>query len=311
LIGIDVVLKTGLTPSASGSAYFELEPSTQPISGVKSLRNNSSGLKLTCTVHGPRPLPRSATFSSHLLLSTHVKFAPFAARERKGYIRDSSERDLGAHLETALRGILIGERWPKSGLEVIITVLEGEEDRLEDDGRGITRSDDGHANGWGLMSILSGCITVASAAIADAGIDCIDLVTGGVAAIVRQPNQIPLQHPQDSNFKSDGASTSTSIIVDPDPAEHQEMVAACVVGYLQSRDELTEIWVKGNISRPSNTRSSEHSGLELLIDQAIEAASSARRVLTEAIIESTEFKIRRSKANAQGLIETKMQQKAV
>ncbi len=206
---------------------------------------------------------------------------------------------------------MIGERWPKSGLEVNITVLEGEEDRLEDDGRGITRSDDGHANGWGLMSILSGCITVASAAIADAGIDCIDLVTGGVAAIVRQPNQIPLQHPQDSNFKSDGAGTSTSIIVDPDPAEHQEMVAACVVGYLQSRDELTEIWVKGDISRPSNTKRSEHSGLELLIDQAIEAASSARRVLTETILESTEFKIQRSKANAQSLIETKMQQKAI
>lgn len=206
---------------------------------------------------------------------------------------------------------MIGERWPKSSLEVIITVLEGEEDRLEDDGRGLTRSDDGHAKVWGLMSILSGCITVASAAIADAGIDCIDLITGGVAAIVRQPNQMPLQHPQDPNFENDGAGTPTSIVVDPDPAEHQDMVAACVVGYLQSRDELTEIWAKGDISRPSNKRSSEHSGFESLIDQAIEAASSARRVLTEAIVESTEFKIRRSKANAQGLIDTKMQQKAV
>lgn len=206
---------------------------------------------------------------------------------------------------------MIGERWPKSGLEVIITVLEGEEDHLEDGRSQITRSDDGHANGWGLMLILSGCLTVASAAIADAGIDCVDLLTGGVAAIVRQPSQIPLQHPQNSNFKSDGAITSTQIIMDPDPSEHQNVVAACVVGYLQSRDELTEIWAKGDTSRPSNTKSSEQSGLELLIDQAIEAASLARLVLTEAILESTELKLQRSKVNLQGLTEARMQQKAL
>ncbi len=182
------VIKTGLTPSASGSAYLEFEPST-PTRASKSLASKTSALKLTCTVHGPRPLPRSAPFSPQLLLSTRIKFAPFAERQRRGYIPNAGEQDLAAHLETALRGVLIGERWPKSGVDVVITVLESEDDNAWNNGQ---LSESGRRDCWGMMSILSGCITVASAAIVDAGIDCIDVVTGGVAAIVREPTA-PLQ----------------------------------------------------------------------------------------------------------------------
>merc|ERR1711977_376795 len=140
-------LKTGVTPSASGSAYLELEASKAPNSRAPGLASlSTSGLKLTCTVHGPRPLPKNAPFSPHIILSTHVKYAPFATRKRRGYLRDSSERDLGVHLETALRGVIIGDRWPKSGVEVIITILEGEEDQWWGDDRGgsITAGDWGY-----------------------------------------------------------------------------------------------------------------------------------------------------------------------
>ena len=267
---ISAVVKTGLTPSASGSAYLELEspPSTHH---SKSLANRVPALKLTCTVHGPRPLPRSAPFSPQLLLSTRVKFAPFAARQRRGYIPDASEKDLAAHLETALRGVLIGERWPKSGLDVVVTVLEGEEDgpweTLAEGNQG------GRIGGWGLMSILSGCITVASAAVTDAGIDCVDLITGGVAVLVRQPSA-PLQ-----------------LVLDPCTSDHEEIVAACVIGYLQSRDEITELWAKGNISPSSSDKEKKPLGFETLVDSAVEAAKGARRVLVEAIKESTEAKL--------------------
>jgi exosome complex component MTR3 len=108
------VLKTGVTPSASGSAYLEMEAKDE---------TQKSGLKLTCTVHGPRSLPRSAPFSPYMVLSTHVKYAPFATRHRRGYLRDSSERDLGMHLETALRGSLIADRWPKSGVDVVVPTI--------------------------------------------------------------------------------------------------------------------------------------------------------------------------------------------
>ena len=184
-------------------------------------------------------------------------------------------------------------------MEVIITVLEGEEDCFEDNGRGSTGDADASTSGWGLMSILSGCITVASAAIADAGVDCVDLVTGGVAAMVRQPNDSSGCLPHTHSTTGTEAKFATEIVMDPCPSEHQGLLGACVVGYLQSRDEITEIWAKGDLIQPSNKRGSEQSGLESLIDQAVEAASSARLVLIEALKESTELKIQRSKVNLQ------------
>ena len=208
------------------------------------------------------------------MLSTRVKYAPFAARQRRGYIPDAGEKDLPAHLETALRGVIIGERWPKSGVDVVITVLEGEEDcpweALAEGNQG------GRIGGWSLMSILSGCITVASAAVTDAGIDCIDLITGGVAAIVHQPSA-PLQ-----------------LVLDPCPSDHEEIVAACVIGYLQSRDEITELWAKGNISPSSNAEETKPMGFETLVNSAVEAAKGARRILVEAIKDSTEAKLESS-----------------
>jgi len=169
-------------------------------------------------------------------------------------------------LETALRGVLIGERWPKSGVDVVITVLEGEEDSLG--------NEDGSISGWGMMSILSGCITVASAAIVDAGIDCLDLVTGGVAVIVRR-------HP-----------ASLKLVLDPCPPDREEIVAACVIGYLQSRDEVTEIWTKGDVSGGSSGKCTEVIGFESLVNSAVDAAVAARRVVVEATKEATGLKIK-------------------
>lgn len=269
------VLKTGLTPSASGSAYFELDLSS-PTAASTCLASKAPALKLTCTVHGPRPLPRSAPFSPQLLLSTRIKFAPFAERQRRSYVPNASERDLAAHLETALRGILIGERWPKSGVDVVITVLEGE---VHESWNESQSSESGRTSCWGLMSILSGCITVASAAIVDAGIDCIDIVTGGVAAIVRQPTAPP------------------QVFRDPCPSDHEEIFAACVIGYLQSRDEVTELWTIGDILMLTGGNGASDMAFEPLVDQAVEAAVAARLVLIEAIKESTEVRISTSRTD--------------
>ena len=236
----------------------------------------SSTLKLTCTVHGPRPLPRSAPFAPHILLSTHVKFAPFAARQRRGYLRDASERDLAVHLDTALKGVIIGDRWPKSGVEVIITVLEGEEDQWWINEATAGRREGNRAGASGMMSILSGCITVASAAIVNAGIDCVDLISGGVAAIVSQSpvSQIGLE--------KGCKKVKSQTVLDPAPMEHNDIIASCVVGYLQSRDEVTELWMKGNV--PSTGAASDGE-IDHLIGSAVQAAVAARLVLVEAIKE--------------------------
>ena len=262
-----IFLRTGIVPSASGSAYYEI-PSQTPSNPVESLVPTSSSVKITCTVHGPRPLPRTAAFSPNSLLTVHVKLAPFATRQRRGYVRDVGERDLGVHLETALRGVIIGERWPKSGCEVVMTVLEGEEDSWWGG-----REDGERKGGWGMMSVLAGCITVASAALVDAGIDCVDLVSGGVAALVR-------------GSKNEGEQ----VVLDPLPSEHY-INAACVLGHLQSRDEITEMWVKGDAGAET----------EELIDQAVKAAAMTRTVLAEAVKEGLELKIGKMKETANGV----------
>lgn len=238
-------LKTGVTPSASGSAYLEIEP-----------RNDSAskGMKLTCTVHGPRSLPRSAPFSPHMVLSTHVKFAPFATRQRRGYLRDSSERDLSTHLETALRGALIADRWPKSGVDVVVTIIEGDQARQAAVEQGIEE--------WDMMNVLGGCITVAAAALADAGIDCVDTVSGGVAALV--PGK-------------DGEEPV--MVLDPVPSEHQEILAACCVAYLPSRDEITNLWLKGSLSSDANLQ-------RMLIARAVHASKGSSQAVAASLTEA-------------------------
>lgn len=172
--------------------------------------------------------------------------------------------------------MIIGDRWPKSGVEVIITILEGEEDQWWGDDRGRGSISAGE---WGMMSVLSGCITVASAAIADAGIDCVDVVSGGVAAVVRGSG-------------TQGNPSPTTLVLDPVPSEHQEIVAACIVAYLPGRDELTDLWVKGDIGH-AHQKSSQNPTYEELADNAVQAALGSHRVLVGALKETADLKLGR------------------
>ncbi|KAI1336022.1 exoribonuclease [Xylariaceae sp. FL0016] len=243
-----IFLKTGVTPSASGSAYLELEnPNSTGPSGTS--------LKLSCTVHGPRALPRSAPFSPHIILTTHVKYAPFATKQRRGYLRDSSERDLGVHLETALRGAIIADRWPKSGVDIIVTIIEGDQDRNAPENQ--------NDEGWDTMNVLAGCVTVASAAIADAGIDCVDTVAGGVAALVA----------------SEGDS-QPSVVLDPAVSDYSKIYAACCVAYLPTRDEVTNIWFKGQLPGADAMIYNQ------MVDRSLVACRNANRVVLQALHET-------------------------
>ena len=239
-------LQTGVTPSASGSAYLELE------SGAVA---GASGLKLSCTVHGPRALPKSTAFSPHIILSTHVKYAPFATKQRRSYLRDSSERDLGVHLETALRGVIIADRWPKSGVDIIVTVIEGDQDR------GLLQDREDEA--WAVMNVLSSCITVAAAALSDAGIDCVDTVAGGVAALVVK----------------EGA-TRPLVVVDPLPSEHDRILAACCTAYLPTRQEVTHLWFKGDVPASETTLYQD------LVEKGIHASRLANQVVMASLDET-------------------------
>lgn len=74
-------------------------------------------------------------------------------------------------------------------------------------------------------------------------------------------------------------------ILDPCPAEHQDLVAACAVGYLASRDEITEIWLKGDVGADPDE----------LIEGATQAALGSISVLREVLLENMEAKIQVAK----------------
>ncbi|ETN41964.1 uncharacterized protein HMPREF1541_03903 [Cyphellophora europaea CBS 101466] len=253
----NIYLQTGTIPAASGSAYYELEA---PASN-NALVPTTSTIKLSCAIHGPKPLPRNSNFSPNLQLNASVKYAPFATRVRRGYIRDPTERDLGVHLENALKGLIIPDRWPKSSIDVAVTVLEGEDNEDTFPGQSLGSV----AAQVGLMNILAGCITVATAALLDARIDSLDMMTGGVAASVAAPGPTTIR------------------VLDPSATEHESFQAACAVGYLPGRDEVTEVWTTGVTSEKAQ---SNVSGFDELLDSAVGAAKAVHAVLNEVIRES-------------------------
>ena len=250
----EIVLQTGLIPSASGSAYFELESPPGPVSVLLS---SSSTIKLSCAVHGPKPLPRTASFSPNLHLTASVKFAPFATRVRRGYVSNSREKDLSLHLENALKGVLLPERWPKSAIDVAVTVLEGEDEQEE--------RQHFTGTGTGLFNLLAAAINVSMAALANAKIDALDLLAAGVSAVVP------------------GSDSKLVRILDPVTAEHEEILSSCVVGYLPSRDEIVELWSSGSLSNQSDRREAAYDDL---VDRATAAARGAQTVIQAVLVES-------------------------
>ena len=166
------------------------------------------------------------------------------------------------HLETALKGVIIPDRFPKSAIDVSITVLEAENDfnaSQMEQVMGLT--------GIGAMSILSAAITTAAAALADARIDCLDLLAGGIAAIVPDMNG--------KNMR----------FMDPCLSEHRNISSGCMIAYLPSRDEVVDIWVKGDLGSTSKNGAI---GIEELADGAINAAKGAHMVLQEVVRESAQ-----------------------
>jgi exosome complex component MTR3 len=170
-------------------------------------------------------------------------------------VRDSTEKDLGMHLENALKGAIIPERWPKSGIDVAVTVLEAEQDQGSGD----------RITGVALLNVLAGCINVAVAAIADSRIDCLDLLAAGVGAIIPGPKLSPVR------------------VLDPAAAEHEELLSTCLVGFLPSRDEIVEIWSTGSVAPQG---SEGNLGFDELVDSAVAAARGAQTVLKEVLLET-------------------------
>jgi len=113
----------------------------------------TSGTKLTCAVYGPRDYAKRHQFRSSGKLTCSLTFAPFSKPQRFTEIRDSLSTEYSNFIADSLMSAVCLDAYPKSQIDVYVNVLE----------------DNGNT--------LSYAITAASVALADAGIEMVDLVT--------------------------------------------------------------------------------------------------------------------------------------
>ncbi|XP_022083413.1 exosome complex component MTR3-like [Acanthaster planci] len=132
-----VFLKAGVVSQARGSAYIE-----------------ACNTKVICAIYGPHEVQRKEGFSMQGTLRCEFKYATFSCLGRRQHQTDSEEKQMGLVVAQALQPAVCLHKFPKSQLDVFVTVLQN----------------DG--------SVLAAALTCASVAVADAGIEMYDVVIG-------------------------------------------------------------------------------------------------------------------------------------
>ncbi|ORY20837.1 ribosomal protein S5 domain 2-like protein [Naematelia encephala] len=211
----DIFLQTGLVTQANGSAYIE-----------------QGGVKIACSVYGPRP--KQPPYSSTGTLNLEVKFAPFASHSRRAPLRDTEPLPLSALISQSLLPAIQLHLLPKSSLDIHLLILESST----------------------TAAVLSAGLTVASAAVADAGISMNGLGVGGTALRV-------------------GKET----LLDPSAGEEASGNGLVCLGSLPAQGKVTGVWISGEL---------EVEELCDLIDKAGEAGEQAHTTVAHTLLEEAE-----------------------
>ncbi|KAF9920436.1 hypothetical protein FBU30_009755 [Linnemannia zychae] len=233
-----IYLKTGLISEANGSAYIELEKT-----------------KLACGVYGPRPVKRAGQgFSDRGTLTCEIKFATFSCVKRRGTMRDAQEKELSQILSQGLTPAVRLELFPKSNVDIFITVLE--------------------SDGW--SSCIAAAFTVASVALAHAGIEMFDLVAGCSASYI--PTSIVASEPPATESTE---STTPQIYMDADLEEEKFQQGSIVLAYMPSLNQTTHVLQTGKAEGAIISESVEH---------CVEACNKIYAVMNHALLESIDPK---------------------
>lgn len=132
-----IKLEAGVLKRADGSAYMEM-----------------GGTKVLAAVYGPRALhPRHLQDPAEGVLRCRYSMAPFSVDDRKRPGPDRRSIEISKVTRECLRPALALEDFPRAGIDVFIEVLEAD------------------------ASTRVGGINAAAVALADAGIEMLDLVT--------------------------------------------------------------------------------------------------------------------------------------
>lgn len=233
----NLVLRTSLITTAPGSAYIETSlPAT----------------RLVVSIHGPRPLPPNTPYTPTVQLTVNFSVPLFSGRHHPRNPPGPAtqlERFLAIRLEKLIGPMILGYLFPKSGIDVNVSVLEY----------------------TGKRSLLAIATNAVSTAIAESGIDVVDLVSASSFAIV------------------DGG-----LMIDPTGEEEEMAVAGGVVGYMASTGEITDMWISGSVEVNDEGDMDIDSGntvrLKEVVNKVVSAAADARLVINHALMEMVKEK---------------------
>lgn len=152
-----VKIKVGILPNADGSAYIEHGKN-----------------KILAGAFGPREMhPKHLQRADQMVLRCRYHMAPFSVPERKSPAPSRRENELSKVIRDALLPSLFVEKYPRTGVDVFIEVLQAD---------GGTRC---------------ASITAASLALADAGLPMRDLVVACAAGKVDDKIALDLMDTED------------------------------------------------------------------------------------------------------------------
>jgi len=197
-------LKTGIITKAKGSAYIE-----------------QGQTKAICAVYGPREIPRRSDFSMRGILNCTLEHTPYAKQRRKapGAQRDDFEEEMSTSLGQALEATVCMHLYPKSQIDVYVTILE----------------DDG--------CTLAAALTVSGLALADAAIQMFDTLVG--ASSLRYNERVIIDP---TSLEESASEDSDSIFaVGNNQQGSQRSVGQITIGYQPSLEQIALMSQGGNM----------------------------------------------------------------
>ena len=144
--------------------------------------------------------------------------------------------------------MLLGHLFPKSGIDINVGVLE-------------------YTGKWSLLALTTNAV---SAAIAESGIDVVDLVSASSFAV-----------------------TDDELVIDPTGEEEEQASAGGVVGYMASTGEITDAWITGSLEADEEDDMDTDSGnirFGEMLKMVVTAAADARLVVNHALMEMVKEK---------------------
>jgi len=216
---------------AAGSAYVEFDAT-----------------KVMCGVYGPRQGSKtaSAATTDRGRLDVDVRLAAFATPGERGAANRAgdAERDFAGLLQRALEGAVMAETFPKTSVDVYVTVLE--------------------ASGAEFPAACA----AASAALADAGVAMLDLVAA--CAVARVPTTLPGDDAKGGDAMNGAPGGAFALLLDPTAEEEAKADGGVVVAATGRAGDATQLVATGRWDGDQ-------------LDEAIQLAASGCARVDEAI----------------------------